>query len=126
MLLALALACSPSIDEVADVSYDHVACDHCGMMVSDPRYSAQLVTTDGDRFEFDDPACAFAFIAEHAPSVRHVWFHDAGDGWLDWQQVAFVPSDGAPMDGGLAAVPVGTEGAISFSEASSRVIGGRK
>jgi ABC-2 type transport system ATP-binding protein len=95
--------------------------------ISDPRFAVQLSTADGDRFEFDDPVCAFRYIGQHGPRLRHVWFHDsASEAWLDWQQVAFVPAPGAPMDGGLAAVPVGTEGAISFSQASGRALGGAR
>jgi copper chaperone NosL len=125
--LLFALACSPSIDEPAPIAYDHVACDHCGMMVSDARFAAQLTTREGERLEFDDPACVFQYIAQEGPLLAHAWFRDSSapeDAWLDWQEVAFVAATGAPMNGGVAAVPVGTEGSFSFSEASTRVLGG--
>lgn len=122
------LACTPSLDEPANLAYDHAACDHCGMMISDPRFAAQLAT-DEERVAFDDPACAFRYIADHGPAVRHVWFQDAtseAPAWLDWHQVGFVKADGAPMDGGLAAVPLVADGAIPFSAASSRLLGGAR
>lgn len=122
--LLLAFACSPSIDEPAEIAYDHAACHHCGMMVGDPRFAAQLTTREGERRLFDDPVCVFHHIADQGPRLHHVWFADSspGGGWLDWQQVAFAEASGAPMDGGLIAVPIGTAGAISFSEASARVL----
>lgn len=117
-------ACAPDLSAPVPVAWDHAACDHCGMLISDPRFAAQLVTRDGERREYDDPACLFRDIAQDHPSLGNVWFHDsAGDGWLPWSGVAFVPASGAPMDGGLAAV-VPAPGALSFGEASARVLGG--
>ena len=103
--LMLLLACADDPDQPHALAYDQVACDACGMMVSEPLFAAQLVTQTGERYEFDDPACAFGYIAEKHPSIRHLWFRDASsqtEAWLDWAQVAFVPATGAPMDGGSA------------------------
>jgi copper chaperone NosL len=126
--LALTLfACGTPLDQPEPMVFDHVACDHCGMLVSDPRFAAQLVTREGDRYQFDDPACVFQHIVDHGGSLGHVWFHDsAGEGWLDHRQVGFVPASGAPMDGGLAAVPLATEEAWTFAEASARLLGGAR
>jgi hypothetical protein len=124
LFLAFVLGCSDP-NEPRAITYDHVACDHCEMLVSDRRFAVQLVEQDGRLRTFDDPACAFDYIAEETPHIGHLWFHDSttdAEVWLDWHQVSFVPAEGAPMDGGLAAVPIGTTGAISFSEASSRAL----
>ena len=125
----LLLACT-NPDRPEALVYDHVACDSCGMVVSDPRFAAQLVTIDGERTQFDDPACLFHYVADHTPAIAHAWFHDSTrpddpNAWLDWQQVAFVEQVGAPMDGGIAAVPIAA-GAMSFSEASAKVLGARR
>ena len=125
----LFLACT-NVDRPAELVYDHVACDSCGMVVSDARFAAQIVTLDGERSQFDDPACLFQYVADHTPAIAHAWVHDSRrpddqTAWLDWQQVSFVEQSGAPMDGGIAAVPVGT-GTMSFSEASSKVLGARR
>ena len=124
--LLLLWACSTPQDEPEALAYDHIACDHCGMIVSEPRFAAQMTTATGERYEFDDPACVFLYIQDRTPAIGHVWFHDSTrpadkDAWLDWQQVSFVESSGAPMDGGLAAVPLAA-GPMSLSEASSRVL----
>jgi copper chaperone NosL len=125
--LLLLSACGPGLHEPADLAYDHLSCDQCGMMVGDPRFAAQLTTEDGDRLVFDDPACAFRHTAE-GERVAHIWFHDANPagGWLEAREAAFVEAAGAPMDGGLAAVPLGTPGAMSFAAASNRVLGGAR
>ena len=126
--ILLLLACGPSLDHAAPIAYDHVACDHCGMIVSDPRFAVQI-STDTERLVFDDPSCAFHAIAERDLALRHVWFRDsslAEESWLDWREVGFVPAAGAPMNGGLGAVPAYLDGALSFSEASSRILGGER
>jgi copper chaperone NosL len=120
-----ALGCGTPVDQPVAIVPDREACDACGMLISDPRFEAQLVTRDGDRHVFDDPACAFRFVAEHGPSLAHVWFRDStttDEVWLEQRQVAFVRAQGSPMDGGLAAVPLGTEGSLSFGEASHVVL----
>ena len=130
MTLALLLACAVDTSTPRPIPLDRAACDACSMLISDGRFAAQLVTRDGVFHEFDDPACLFRFIADQHPNLANVWFRDAsadGEVWLDWHDVEFVPATGAPMDGGLAAAPVGTEeGALSFSAASSLVLGGAK
>lgn len=127
MILALFAACGTPIDQPIDIAWDHAACDQCAMLISDPSFSAQLVTRDGERFEFDDPACVFHFIADRHPSIGNVWFRDHGSqDWLPWSTAGFVPAKGAPMDGGFAAVPAGTAGAVSFGAASGAVLSGAK
>lgn len=125
ILLPLA-ACGGPADAPEVISYDHVACDECGMIVGDPHFAAQLLTKDGQRKEFDDPACAFKYILTNHPSLVHVWFRDATaseERWLDESSAVFVPTKGAPMNGGWTAAPIGTPGGVSFGEASSASIG---
>ena len=127
MIWSLLVACAPAVDQPIEVVFDHVACAHCAMLVSEPRFAAQLATADGDRHVFDDPACLFRFVGERHPSLGGVWFHDRDTTeWLPWTGVGFVPATGAPMDGGWAAVPAGTAGAVSFGAASSAVLGGAR
>lgn len=129
-LIAWLAGCAPDLSSPAPIPYDHVACDHCGMLISDPRFAAQLATRDGERHEFDDPACLFLWIVDHEPALAGAWFSDSssadGDVWLSYREVGFIEAKGSPMGGGLGAVPEGTAGAISFGAASSRAVGGRK
>lgn len=53
------LACASIPDTAPEVLYDKVACTHCGMMVSDPNFAAEMVTKEGDVRVYDDPACLF-------------------------------------------------------------------
>ncbi|MEQ1505997.1 MAG: hypothetical protein ABMB14_27445 [Myxococcota bacterium] len=124
-VLVLVAGCTVDTTTPREIPWDRAACDECAMLISDPRFAAELVTTDGETRMFDDPACLFRYITAHHPSIGNLWFRDStADGWLSWSGVAFVPARGGPMDGGVAAVPVGTDGAIGFGEASARVVGG--
>lgn len=128
LLVFAALGCGTPIDRPEALVLDTEACDSCGMLISDPRFAAQLVDKDGDRRAFDDPACAFRYIADHGPHLAHVWFRDSttsDEVWLEQRQVAFARASDTPMDGGLAATPIGTAETLSFSEASHQVLAGR-
>jgi copper chaperone NosL len=121
------VACGTPVDQPEHIAIDREACDACGMLISDPRFEAQLVTKEGERHTFDDPACVFRFIADHGPHLAHVWFRDSttpDEVWLEQRQVAFVRQPGSPMNGGFAAVPLGTENALSFAETSHAVLDG--
>lgn len=123
----LLLACAGVPDAAPPVAWDREACHACAMLVSDPRFAVQLVTTDGERRVYDDPACLFHDLERTHPGVARMWFRDGSateERWLAWTEVAFVPAKGAPMNGGWSAVPAGTPGSVGFGEASSRVLGG--
>jgi copper chaperone NosL len=115
-LLALA-GCAP--DGPSQVAWDRVACAHCRMLVSDPRFAAQLQLEDGDVLYFDDPGCLLSERARLDRPVRAAWFHDsAGEGWIAEPDVAFVRGLATPMGYGLAAVRAGSApGSLSVAEA---------
>jgi hypothetical protein len=93
------------------------------MLVGEPSYAAQLVTTAGDVANFDDPGCLLHYLDEHAPPVHRLWFHDsAADRWLPPADVGFVSGASTPMGYGLAAVPATTPGAISLDDARRRLL----
>jgi copper chaperone NosL len=121
-LIALG-ACAP--DGPAAVAWDRVACAHCRMLVSDPRFAAQLQLEDGEVLHFDDPGCLLSARAALARPVRAVWFHDSGgEGWIAEADVAFVRGLETPMGYGLAAVRAGSApGALSVAEALAALRG---
>ena len=87
-------------------AWDRVACERCHMLVSDPRFAAQLHTDAGEVRFFDDPGCLLLFRAEAGEVPARVWFHDsAGEGWLAEADARFVPAAETPMGHSYAAVP---------------------
>ena len=120
-VLALALVagagCAPA-DGPQPIAYDREACSHCRMLISEPRFAAQLETRAGAIRSFDDPGCLLAALADGEPEVRALWFHHVReDRWLDGGSVAFEKTPRTLMGYGLGAVAAGTPGALSLEEA---------
>lgn len=117
-LLLLLVACGRDPNQPPPIAWDHEACDACGMLVSEPRHAAEIVTRAGEALVFDDPGCLFEYTLRQKPSIERAWFHGEGEQWHDFANVAFLTNGSTPMGSGLLAVPKGTEGAVSFEEAS--------
>lgn len=107
--LALALAAcrapGPGV-----IRYDTDACDHCRMTIADASFAAQLVTTTGKVYRFDDPGCLASFVAgaRVAPAEVHAaWVndHERPDTPVRVEDAVFVISDRirTPMNSGVAA-----------------------
>jgi copper chaperone NosL len=112
---ALAVACgSPGPRPIA---LGQEVCRHCHMTIADPRFAAELVTTRGRVYVFDDVGCLAAFVAgESVPStvVHSLWVHDFlhPDSLLDARTAHYLRVDGlrTPMSSGLAALAPGAAG----------------
>lgn len=112
-------------DGPAPIAWDREACAHCGMLISDRGFAAQLHTAAGLVTSFDDPGCLLRYEATRAPDVHARWFHHHGEErWIEGAQVAFLPVPRSPMGYGLAATDAGVAGALSLEEARERVHGG--
>lgn len=123
MLFAWAIlaACGPS-DGPAPVALDRTRCAHCGMLVSDLGFAAQVQSVDGEVFDFDDPGCLLAWRAEHPAEPRAVWYHHAREErWLRASEAAFLAVGESPMGFGIAAVDRGEPGSFEPAEAERRV-----
>lgn len=123
MILLMLAACPSDPDAPPTIAWDRQACEHCGMLVSEPHHAAALVTRDGRVLAFDDPGCLFRYMVAETPAVSRMWFHDsAGEGWFREHTVAFSTGGRTPMGSGLLAVPSGTPGALTVGEASGRAL----
>jgi copper chaperone NosL len=119
-LCLLAFACRTT-DRPAPIVYDREPCAHCRMLISEPRFAAQLETAHGEIRSFDDPGCLLAEL-DAASNARRVWFHHVReDRWLDGADVAFEEVAETPMGYGLGAVDAHTPGAIPLESARTRV-----
>jgi hypothetical protein len=72
------------------------------MLISDPRYAAQLVTRSHERLYFDDPGCLASYMQEHTADVEHAWVH-IDDGWTAAESTRFSAAESSPMGYGLRA-----------------------
>lgn len=119
LLACLLTACSRPLDGPQPVAWDRVACSHCGMLVSEPGFAAQLHTADDRVLHFDDPGCLLLHGHEDAAAL---WFHDRDEEtWHPRDAVVFVPAEQTPMSYGLAARAPGAPEGLSLAEAAAHV-----
>lgn len=114
MLLLLGGACT--VPGPRPVVLGSEACQHCHMTVADDRFIAQLVTSTGKVFIYDDPGCLATALRDGVVAedrIRSLWVTDylepatllaANEAW-------FVQSDAmhTPMASGLVAVTSRTQ-----------------
>ncbi|HSN82559.1 MAG TPA: hypothetical protein VLS88_08295 [Polyangiales bacterium] len=104
------------------IVWDREVCAYCKMHIGDPRFAAQLQTTEGDVFNFDDPGCLFEYMDANPLSIHALYFRDYDEsGWLSESGVGFLPVDDSPMGYGIRAVPEDTTGAEDIVWAKARV-----
>ena len=102
--LALALGCEDTSAPVEPI-WGKQSCGHCRMVVSDPRFAAQLVTPSGERAFFDDVGCLVEHLDDGA--AKHAWVSSGSGVWLDVNRARFAKGASTPMDFGFVAQPGG-------------------
>ena len=104
------------------VAWDHEACAHCRMLVSEPAFAAQIVEPRR-ALHFDDPGCLLAHLGA-GTVASELWFHHhrpGEDRWLRGDRVGFRPVARTPMGYGLAADDAGAPGTMTLEEARRQV-----
>lgn len=98
--------------------WDKQPCAHCHMLVSDPRFAAQLVTHGHERLYFDDPGCLAAYMQAHPTELERAWVHsDAG--WTPTERAHFKSGASSPMGYGFIADATGEHDFAAVSGAAS-------
>ena len=104
-MVMLTAACGVMAEGPPQIVVDRTPCSHCGMLISEPIYSAAYRVEGSDPRVFDDIGCLRDAARLEAGPITS-WFHDADDGgWIDGPQAFFVASKDirTPMGGGLIA-----------------------
>ncbi len=114
VVVAAVLAAACGSPGPRPIAWGEEVCRHCHMTVTDPRFAAELVTTRGRVYVFDDVGCLAAFAAAGSvPSemVHSVWVHDffRPDSLLDARTAVYLRVDSlrTPMGSHLAALAPG-------------------
>lgn len=122
VVLALLAACRGVPDGVQPIAWDREPCAHCRMVIGEPSYAAQVITSAGDVHSFDDPGCALRWLAAADAPPHRVFFHHAdADRWLPGDQVGFRRGDTTPMGSALGAVERGAPGTLDLAAALAEV-----
>ena len=112
----LLCSCSKEINLEAEApKWDVQTCDRCKMLVSDKKFSAQVVNpTDGKHFFFDDLGCALMWLqgkeAKEWKDKALIYATDPRNGtWLNIKENELVSGYVTPMAYGIAVLPKGTK-----------------
>lgn len=95
-----------SLDTPPDIRYGEDICDQCRMIISEARFAAGYVTTQGTERRFDDIGDMLLFHTKHAEDVAVFWVHDYDtEEWIRADQAFFVLSKAlhTPMGHGVVA-----------------------
>jgi len=114
------------------VHWDRDMCERCKMVLSDRKFSAQVLHPDnGRKFAFDDIGCVILWFKEDRIEWADravIWVNDAKTGeWIDARKAWYDVENITPMAYGFGAhltkesIIQGQE-IIDFNEATRRVI----
>jgi copper chaperone NosL len=108
VLLGLALAACGGGQgglQPPQIFYGEDTCAKCGMIISDPKFAAALLTTDRESRKYDDIGCMLDDYVQYGLNVAASYVHDYNsEAWLDAKAAFFVEADvHTPMASGLVA-----------------------
>ena len=120
MLGASLLGCgvSPDPNSPPEIYYGEDVCVECGMIITEPKYSAAYYTSDGEAKIFDDLGELCIHYLEHEDDTAKIWAHDfETEEWIDAVNATFVVADQiyTPMVFGIVAFKENDD-AVEFAE----------
>lgn len=114
--------CKPKKEGPEPIRWGREVCEICGMIISDPRYGAEVRGGPDKRLaKFDDIGDAVHWLDMQSwksePDVEF-WVMDSNNGedWLDARVAYYHPDTVSPMDYGFAAVPSAEPGTLRFDD----------
>lgn len=126
-LLVLA-ACFEPDGGPGTLRFDRDTCELCRMMISDPRFAAQVRGgADRKAYLFDDIGDAVNWLREQPwkddPSVE-IWVNDYDnpEQWLNAREAVYIRGVISPMDYGFAAVTPPRDDAVGFDAMAAAVL----
>ena len=119
---------------MAEIKWDRDTCARCNMVISDPRFAAEMRGGEKNTvFKFDDIGCLVFWLrdkaAQHAwmndPATR-MWVADAADmsgaTWLDARQAHYLGGRLSPMGYNFAAAREAVSGSLTFEAMREQIL----
>ena len=119
---------------MAEIKWDRDTCVRCNMVISDPRFAAELRGGDKNTvFKFDDVGCLVFWLRDKAaqhpwmaePATR-MWVADSTDmsgaTWLDPRQAHYLGGRLSPMGYNFAAVRDAVPQSLTFDAMREQVL----
>lgn len=122
---ALVAACSPPASGPVRVAWGRDACQHCGMVIGDERFAAQVRRGPRDAARFDDFGCAMTWLEEHGgvDTASEIWVMDEDRReWIDAQRATYRTGRSTPMGYGFGAALVPGPESLDFAAARAAVL----
>lgn len=106
-ILALLVGCQPGTTEPVALEPEDM-CSYCRMAISEKRYAAELLDSEGRAFKFDDIGCMGTFVNRHKSDVKAIanFVMDFDERvWIKAEDAYYVRSSEltTPMNGGIIA-----------------------
>lgn len=107
------------------IHYGESVCEFCGMIISEARYAAGYISTDGTEHVFDDIGDMIKAHRQQQENVSAFFVHDYNDErWIRAEPAFYVlsPHLNTPMGSGLAAVAAEADAGTLAAEMNGRVL----
>ena len=111
------------------IRHDRETCEMCNMIISDPRFAAQIRDPDGRMHKFDDIGDAVHWLARQpwhkrgvAPKEFWVKSHLDGETWLDARQAHYRAGLHTPMEYGFGAERKPAPGTVNYAAMARAVL----
>ncbi|MCB1349587.1 MAG: hypothetical protein KDK11_13480 [Maritimibacter sp.] len=124
----LLAACKPQTEGPEEIRWGRESCAICGMIISDPRFGAEVRGGPGrELLKFDDLGDALHWLSVQdwadAPETE-IWVRDyeTGTRWLAAREVRYLSGVVSPMDYGFGAVEQSGPDTLSFEEMRAEVM----
>ncbi|HFB97613.1 MAG TPA: hypothetical protein ENJ62_00580 [Bryobacterales bacterium] len=111
------------------IRYDRDTCEICNMIISDPRFAAEIRDPEGRIHKFDDIGDAIHWMIRQdwykgGRRPKEFWVMDYRNGreWLDAFTARYVSGLTTPMDYGFGAVAEDVPGAVDYETMKKEVI----
>ncbi len=129
MLLVLITACTKQNEEQLPVDFvwDRAICDQCRMAISDNRYGAQVINSDGKAYLFDDIGCAVSWLQkQEGMDKARIWVNDKETRqWIEASKANWIFGDEhTPMGYGFAATKASVHNPMDFVMVQKKIITG--
>jgi len=128
ILLILASCDSDKVIKPVDIHYGQDICERCKMIISEERFSSQLILQNGEVYNFDDIGGMITYMSENKinPEKEKMYVKDfVTKRWLNSNEAVFVSleSINTPMNFGLIAVSDNEAAGNIISEYGGKITG---
>lgn len=126
--LPLVAGCKPQMEGPEEIRWGRETCEICGMIISDPRFGAEVRGGPDRRLaKFDDIGDALHWLdmqdwADDPDTEIWVRDYETGTRWLEARATRYVTGVLSPMDYGFGAVERSGPDTSSFGEMRAEVM----